>query len=1797
MYAHTRWVAVLLLAAVVVTVGLGVRAAEDFSLLPATPDVKPQPARAAATADNLDLKASGIYRGDAFQAVTDTDLRGLLGLPGVRPLDWRLNEELRQVKETPTAFVVAFRSPVGVGAIQFAGTPTVVKLLKDGASPDPAKADAWQALEIDKRQSGAFTVALPAGTTTGAVMFLDESGSDHARLGLAKIFAQRLHNVTPDALAYAESEYVAYSPFGPPFTHRAAIVTSGDWGHWQNTGLDPRGRMPRAPVSDINPSWFMLTWKQPQIISSFWLGDNFEQLTVQYYSGPESINPRAGTDREWRLIRQEITPAAGGHFVTLAQPITTRGLRINILKTSHGPIARLNGAHVFVDLGKDPTPPAAAAASANEPPPVRAAYAYDFDGTVTAVINDAQGRRVRNLFAREALTAGPHELAWDLKDEAGNTVPLGTYEWKTLAGPVLGLRYEMTVYPNVSENSPDNPPWHTSMSGPGGWLADHSPNRSGAASGDFVFFGAPVAESGVSMAVCDLTGKKLWAVPSFAGFTGAYVLAADSKTVFVLADAENVAEQYRIDATSELLWAVDIASREVRDLARLEPSNTRKRGATGMAAADNKLFIAVGAEDDWLATSASPSDVDIEKCFPRYAAQRKPRYPMEIVPNPRNDFMRLFRLTDKPPGAEGLSILETTPGKSGRRHLMLAFDKPVPIGSVILPVAMDPGVKVTLSVPKADAPYPPNPGDSRLWVPFEVQPEKPWDVAVAPKDCVARALRVTFTRGDDDLFTDSEESAADEYSTDFSGSSEDGLEFTTDKPSVDLAGDIWAGKLEGLKIVGRRFENVARSAKITVNSGQIGPDGVWDAQRTNPVTRRDPGIYCMTWDQPQTLRGLAIKELDGLRAEIDVFTGEGDPDLAADNGWQHVRSYTQPLRSLYMGRANPNARYVDGYVDFGAEIATRAVRIRVVAPILNLDGEAALRWDIERGKVDPTRCRLFGVAAMKYLGGEASAAADPLTYHRIEMIDGESGKVEKEFPLHQPGPIAIKGGELFVTSGRDLVKINPADGAVTTLVAGDLVKPQAMAIDKAGLVYVYDVALDRRNIRVYDVAKKQMVRTIGTPGGYVAGAWDPTRLHDISALVIDAKDQLWAVDQTYFPKRVSLWTTDGQWQKDFLGNTCYGGAGILDRHDKSRLYYGPLEFAIDWKTGRSTLKNFTWMGPTPAGDVPVEVNGRRYMTTRWEGGRAWQGVGIVYLHEKDQLKLAAAVGRAESFAPLADPDLQGELMPKLAGKTMADVNVIWSDLNGDGLVQADEVTFIPRQPNDREIGVTGFNNDLGVQQGVIRYSVTKFLPSGVPVYEAKTFPDIQGLTLYRMDDGNFHTLGSKSVEALMTPEGQTLWTYPAEGWTTHGYAEAGPYSPGQIVAQFFMAGHDKAHAGDLGEFFVINTNMGSWNLWTADGMLASWIFNDQRNPGLRNWNMPEHDRGMKMDDVTIGQEHFNAYFCRTADNRYYAVAGHNHVSVVEVLGMDKFKRLAGTIEVTPEAVNKTAAWEASRQKEQLYDRTPVIECFKVRQAPRLDGDGSDFVSPAVEFGARRDGQLSRGASVRIAWDDTNLYLYFQVAGLGPMRNSGEQMDRLFKTGAAVDLHIGVDAAADPARATPVAGDKRLLMTFLNNGRKPVAVLYDAVVPGTPADAAWKAVSPISSVSFDRVRVLETAKLVLRDGGDRYTVGASIPLSELGLKPAENMRLKLDWGAILTDSNGNSVMRRSYWANQATSIIADVPSEARLHPDLWGWALFHESARRDAATMSDMIGDDGKLNAPGAVDDPLLKDFRDELREK
>lgn len=1692
---------------------------------------------------DIDLARCVSYENGKPRSVASEVLLGTLGLAPTPERAWAAGFA-RDDHKLNFAYVVAFKQPVSPGAILMHGEVHDLAILPADAAAVPKSPDdpAWKQLARPVGNSG-VTYVLPPGQRIRAIRVTDSRGQGPSQLVALRLFKSRLHSITPLGMAYASREF-----YRPPadassaFLYEAALITKGT-GAWYSAGKNSKQTVNTPVISDISPEWFMLAWHEPQTLSGLWLDTNLETWQLETFAGPENVNPRAGLASEWKKVRDLTAETGGGLWIEFAKPITTRSLRFKITKVSgNAQIAWIASYHAFADAGDKALPELATANQDRPNAPFTIPYQVEKPGTMTMVVKDAQGRTVRNLFARRSSQSGKFTESWDLKDENGHFVSPGEYKWLAMHYPVLTPKYEFTVYPNVEVNSPENTPWLTGMNGAGGWMADHSPPNSVCTSGKNVFLGAPVSENGVTFIATDLTGKKLWAHHSFASWTGPKFLAADEKKVYVAATI--------LDDPADNIWTVDIASKEVEELCRIEPTTSRRRGMKGLAIRDGKIYVSVNAKQDWFAGAASAEDVDIASCVPLYPPPRRKKGANDVVAEPRRDFISLFRMHPNPPGLGmpgSLTYLETEKGTKQRQHVVLAFAREVPIGSLAFPFPEEPDIRLRLSVLREGGTYPPLASDESQWQQVPLESPERWTVLPLPENLETRALRLTFIKGDEE---------------DALLASSDSLDISIDGPRVDRESsskelidgfgkdsDAWVGRLEGMKLLRRRFKNVAGSAKIRVNSGQVSADGTWDAQRDRTLTESDPGIYVLEWSKPQSIRGLAIREIDGQFTKVDVYEGPaGEIDIAGAKGWKEVATYEQQRRDVVngygLGMVNAHARYVDGYVDFGREIKTRAVRLRVVQQWAD-KGQAGcmgIRQDLGGGTLDPRRCRVFGVAAVEYLGGEAPL--DALAFERVEVYSTSGGKLLGELPLQKPERIGFDPkGRLHAISNGALVRI---DSKKPVPFITDLEQPTDFCFDRAGNIYVFDAGKGRNNIRIYDAAGK-LQRTIGKPGGFVMGAWDPERLGQVADIDIDENDQLWAVETQYHPKRITQWTTAGKFLREHLGNTPYGGAGVLDPYDKTRLYYEPLEFELDWQTGKSRIKNLTWIGNTPAGDMPIHVGKHAYMVNRPRIQQ--QAIGVVYLYEKDHLKLAAAVGNADAFEPLKT----AEIVIK-ADKPLSNLWFMWSDLNGDGKVDADETQFSPRK---EIVGhITMFDRDLGIQAGPIRWQVKKILPTGVPIYQQLDFPRLAG-EVKRLADGNFFIMGDGGEpERVVTLDGKSVWTYPSTGAGLTGVYKSQAYRPDECLSEFTFAGHEPAGDDEVGEVLCFHTNAGQWNLWTADGLFLGPLFSDNRAPGARPWSMRQHDRGMLMTNVAGGGEHFHGYFCRSQnDGKYYAVAGHNHISVVEVPGLKDAKRMHGKVTVAATDLLKAQSYELKSEAAKSYARAPVIDCYRLPEPPVLDGKLEDWTNLSATIGTE--------ASLRMGYTDDYLFLAYRTQGLGPFKNTGTQWDRLFKSGAAIDLQIGVDPSAKIDRDECAAGDQRLLMTMMDS--KAIGVLYRPVSPNATVGDHWEVVSPVAKAEFDEVRRAEGVQLIAlpHELGSGYDVEVAIPLAVLGWKPADGQRLRMDWGVLVTGPDGNEVIRRLYWANKATGIVNDAPSEAILQPPQWGYLLVHDRARPSA----------------------------------
>jgi hypothetical protein len=546
-------------------------------------------------------------------------------------------------------YLVVLKRPAKFGSLLFQKQGTLA-FLKPGAAlpPDPTKAENWVEVTFPPNQSG-WRLATVAGESQAFLCTVKNAGYGRFPFTCLRLMKSRLHNIMPEGLANGEAEYVRYNRLSAPDYFKASFIVAGE-GVWQSHGPDDTGRVPRPPVTDIDPTWFVVSWDEPRSISGLLLSSNFKTFKVYAYKGPAGINPAVAGPQDWTRIRQEPRADGSAALVTFP-PITTRGLKfISESTTSAGGASAtarcgvISGLQVFSDLGDAPVPPFKPAAA--ETPPLTVKFTLPEKGIVSMAIDGPDGRRVRNLPARLEMAAGGQKVGWDLKDESGAHVAPGSYTWKAISHPGLEMKYEMTPYPNVEMVTKENSPWLNGHDGPGGWQADHSAPRAVCAAGDDrVFLASPCAESGVAVIECDLEGRKHWGHHNIIAWTGPTYLTSDGKHVYAMPESRG---HYELQGQLDYVWRFGLPEKKLDTPFELHATATRKRGASGLAVRDGKLYVAVNAGNNWLENALAASVVDQDNCEPKYA--KPPKTNKYDDPDPRSDFLRLLRLTGTPPG-------------------------------------------------------------------------------------------------------------------------------------------------------------------------------------------------------------------------------------------------------------------------------------------------------------------------------------------------------------------------------------------------------------------------------------------------------------------------------------------------------------------------------------------------------------------------------------------------------------------------------------------------------------------------------------------------------------------------------------------------------------------------------------------------------------------------------------------------------------------------------------------------------------------------------------------------------------------------------------------------------------------------------------------------------------------------------------------------------------------------------------------------------------------------------------------
>ena len=460
---------------------------------------------------------------------------------------------------------VGFVQEIPVGSVLVGGGGTLSVLKSGAAYPGNLNDDSqWIAAErlVDGKKSHAEVAegdygmwVLPPGTRTRAFRFSHVPAAGDRELAgtlsAAWVLSQRWGNVAPQASVQTRARDDASAKIVDESNNRT-------WQTWENAET---GAV--APISSEHPEIMTLTWTKPVTLGGvcfLWTG--FGACEIDAFVGADDANVNEAQAASWKQV------AAGGGFepwyplqlgpnwVPFAEDVSTRALRVRITAPAkpghpHYDEKIKDGRRVWLAELVALAPLRDAALSSlvlprtvQEPPPIPVRFNLPEAGLVTLVIEDRQGRRVRNLVSETPFPAGENVAWWDGSDDLlrdpeaarhgvysvpSRPVSPGDYVVRGLWRKPLELRYEFSIY------SAGKPAW-TTADNTGCWLTTHTPPTSiaavpGSRTADgqpLVFMGCYVAEGGHGLQWLHEDGTKVGGQHWVGGtWTGAPTLAVD----------------------------------------------------------------------------------------------------------------------------------------------------------------------------------------------------------------------------------------------------------------------------------------------------------------------------------------------------------------------------------------------------------------------------------------------------------------------------------------------------------------------------------------------------------------------------------------------------------------------------------------------------------------------------------------------------------------------------------------------------------------------------------------------------------------------------------------------------------------------------------------------------------------------------------------------------------------------------------------------------------------------------------------------------------------------------------------------------------------------------------------------------------------------------------------------------------------------------------------------------------------------------------------------------------------------
>ena len=764
------------------------------------------------------------------------------------------------------------------------------------------------------------------------------------------------------------------------------------------------------------------------------------------------------------------------------------------------------------------------------------------------------------------------------------------------------------------------------------------------------------------------------------------------------------------------------------------------------------------------------------------------------------------------------------------------------------------------------------------------------------------------------------------------------------------------------------------------------------------------------------------------------------------------------------------------------------------------------------------------------------------------------------------GLTALDDNTLLAVSGKQVVKVDVRSKAVTPLITSNLVAPDSVTTDKARNIYVSDWATSFQ-VKVFSPGGK-FLRAIGKEGGRPwVGKWDPSGMLVPRGVAVTDAGKLWVAEDDGSPKRISVWDTrTGSLLKDYIGPTQYGGGTLfwIDPKDPTLVHAEGTSFKVDYtrKTYTPLAIDFRRRGRddpfTPKGhDIWVRQGrvlyhgGHEYIVDRHKLTAILQRVGDSYRPVAAFGNVYAGIYNNDGTAVMEWDSLLYHPYPGYfpdSFKGHVGDNFSWTDMNGDNLVQPDELHWVKttRVPYQQ-----GLQPPLGSYWGwdvspdwsyfaagtfqdhtaVFRLDVKGWTAAGAPIYD---MADARAIILLPPKHviSNLYVTADKRLIVSFGYEGFGQWNdstdaiscYDLDGKLLWSIAQPKELTGNQV--------HDEGVQYDF-------------NIPGVGDVFGTWLYHGSKRPFLITTDGLYV--GTMLKDTLAGPDSLRGesalYYYQAPDGNPHVINGANQAEhIFQIKGLDRAGRFEGTFQVNEAGARQAMAVRAMPKP--VVVPKPVLDVIWLSKPPVIDGDLSDW---NLNEGVSISGAGGKSAAIALGRDAGNLYLAYKVQEpTPPMRNEGSDWRTLFVSGDCVDLMLQSDPKADPHGRFAVPGDERLLLGLFQN--RPIAVLYRPAVPGGAAVPV-----SLASARIDQIVRLDTARVAIKReaGSTSYTVEASVPLRDLNIDPRFTDNLRGDVGVIFADESGRSRSLRLYYYNHDTAMVNDLATEATLQPNQWG----------------------------------------------